>query len=228
MNLKQISLIAGLAASAIVVNGNFSQVLAADLIINGSFENTSDTFTDNGQGGQSLPVNSTVIPGWTTTNAELAWLVNGNAYGLSTPFGSYFLDLTGYHDASPYGGVTQTINTTIGQSYTLSLSVGVDNSNGLYEGPVSVQATAGSISQSFTNNLSAAGNQWEDFSLNFTASSTSTPITILGISTQGGQYIGLDNVSVVPTSSVPEPLTILGSITALGLGASIKRLRRST
>jgi hypothetical protein len=73
----------------------------ANLLANGSFENTLGTWAANINGGDSLPTGSTAIPGWTTTNGELAWLVSGT-YGLTTPYGSYFLDLTGYHDASPY------------------------------------------------------------------------------------------------------------------------------
>ena len=52
---------------------------------NGSFE--TGTFVDNGAGAASLGVGSTAITGWTTTNAELAWIVNGDAYGIATPQG---------------------------------------------------------------------------------------------------------------------------------------------
>jgi hypothetical protein len=166
----------------------------------------------------SLNPGSTVIQGWTTTNAELLWINNVNVDGIITPSGAFFLDLTGSRNSFPYGGVTQTINTTVNQQYTLSLSLGTLNPD--LPGPVSVTATAGSSNQTFTFNQSGAGSQWGDFSFDFTATSTSTPISIVGISTANTFYIGLDNVSV---EVVPEPLTILGSATALGFGAFFKR-----
>ncbi|WP_013321801.1 PEP-CTERM sorting domain-containing protein [Gloeothece verrucosa] len=196
---------------------------AANLLQNGSFENTNGTFVNNGLGAMSLPTGSTTIPGWTTINQELGWLNNNNIYGpVITPFGDYFLDLTGYHDSFPYGGVTQTISTTVGSTYKLSLNLGVNNP--FYPGPISVRATAGSTSQTFTFNSSETGNQWGQFNLDFTASSTSTPISIVGISSAsgvylGGFYLGLDNVSVEEQNvAIPEPLTILGTVTALSFG----------
>jgi hypothetical protein len=180
----------------------------------------------------SLNPGSTVIPGWTTTTAELAWLYNGYGDVVATPFESFFLDLTGVHDSFPYGGVTQTINTTVGQQYTLSLSLGVEYPK--YPGPISVTATAGSSNQTFTYNPSGSGNQWGNFSFDFTATSTSTPISIVGISAENqpqppsnhqNRHIGLDNVSVEAKTleTVPEPLTVLGTATALGFGAFFKR-----
>jgi hypothetical protein len=195
---------------------------AANLLQNGSFENTAGTFVNNGFGWMSLNPGSTVIPGWTTTTAELAWGQNVNIDNITTPFGSFLLDFTGYHNSFSYGGVTQTINTTVGQQYTLSLSLGILNPT--YPGPISVTATAGSSNQTFTFNPSGSGNQWGGFSLDFTATSTSTPISIVGISTANTYYLGLDNVSVEAktTQTVPEPSTILG-LGLLGLGAFCQR-----
>jgi hypothetical protein len=195
---------------------------AANLLQNGSFENTAGTFVNNGFGWMSLNPGSTVIPGWTTTTAELAWGQNGNSDGGTTPFGDFFFDLAGFHNFFPYGGVTQTINTTVNQKYTLSLSLGILNPT--YPGPISVTATAGSSNQTFTFNPSSSGNQWGGFSLDFTATSTSTPISIVGISTANTYYLGLDNVSVEAktTQTVPEPSTILG-LGLLGFGAFFNR-----
>lgn len=192
---------------------------ASNLIQNGSFENINNSFYYNARGGMQLNPGSTVIPGWTTTSSELAWLDNNNPWNILTPFDSFFLELAGYFNRSPYGGVSQTIKTVTGQDYTLSLSLGLLNPT--YRGLVSVIATAGSSTQTFTFNSSEPGNQWGDFSFDFIATGTSTPISIIGTSTANGGYIGLDNVSVV--RSVPEPLTILGVGTAIGFGATFKR-----
>ncbi|MGK7958554.1 MAG: PEP-CTERM sorting domain-containing protein [Crocosphaera sp.] len=206
-------------ASSIITIFNIAPVQASNLIQNGSFENINGTFSYNRYGGMQLNPGSTVIPGWTTTNGELAWLDNSNPWGIRTPFDSFFLELTGYTDRPPYGGVTQNIDTVVGGQYTLSMSLGLSNPS--YRGPISVTATAGSSSQTFTFNSSEPGNQWGDFSLDFTGTHTSTPISIIGTSTANGYYFGLDNVSVV--KSVPEPLTILGTGTAIAFGATFKR-----
>jgi MYXO-CTERM domain-containing protein len=62
--------------------------------------------------------------------------------------------------------------------------------------------------------------------MNFTASGTSTPLTITGASSGGGEYIGLDNVSVV----APEPSqTAALGLGVLGLaGLALKAGRRKT
>jgi hypothetical protein len=201
-----------------------SPLQAGNLITNGSFENGSYTF--DGNGADSLPAGSTVITGWTTFGAELATIQNTNNFGpITTPFGSIFLDLTGYHDSSPYGGVEQSISTTIGQSYQLTLYLGVYDSNPIYEGPISVQVKAGPGSTTFTDNPTGLGSIWTPFSFSFIANSSSTLISIQG--TEGKQYIGLDNVSVIASSAVPEPSTlVLGSAAALLVGAGAAWLRR--
>jgi hypothetical protein len=75
---------------------------AANLISNGSFEPGAYT-------SAALSNGSTAILDWTVTSpgsANVAWLQNGD-YGLRTPFGTQFLDLTGYTDAAPYAGVSR-------------------------------------------------------------------------------------------------------------------------
>jgi hypothetical protein len=58
----------------------------------------------------------------------------------------------------------------------------------------------------------------------FTANASSTTVSIQG--TQGIAYIGLDNVSVVATTSVPEPTSlVLGTLAAIVVGG-ITWLRR--
>ena len=188
---------------------------AFNLIQNGSFENIGGTFANNGQGFMSLTSGSTVIPGWTTTNPFVAWISDSNRFGVRTPFGSFSPDLK---SGSNLGGISQTIDTIIGGEYSLSFYLGVSNPS--FRGPVSVNVIAGSTNQIFTFNQGGSGSQWGNFSLDFTATSDSTPISIIGVSSPS-TYIGLDNVSVV--RSVPEPLTILGTGTAIGFGATFKR-----
>jgi hypothetical protein len=196
-----------------------------DSIVNGSFE--SGNYTFDGNGADSLPVGSTAITGWTTFGGELAPIENTNNFGpITTPFGSIFLDLTGYHDSSPHGGVMQTISTVNGQSYVLTLDLGVYPSNAAYNGPISVHVQAGTASTTFTDTTSTGtGSIWTPFSFGFTANSTSTLISIQG--TQGINYIGLDNVSVNPaTATVPEPSSLVMGTTVAIVGLGCWRYRR--
>jgi hypothetical protein len=183
----------------------------ANLISNGSFEDASAGSSLPTGNGSQLPSGSTDIADWTVLGGPgfdgVAWLPNDNGYGVSTLFGNLFLDLTGYDDQTPYFGVSQTISTVAGQNYTLTFDLGVDQSDSRYDGPISVTASAGSTSQVLgPYDPPGAGNQWGAFTLNFTANSASTLISIQG--EQGDQYIGLDNVAVNGASgAVPETST---------------------
>lgn len=190
---------------------------ALELIVNGSFEDTGGGFVADSFGLMSLPPESRQIPGWTTVSAELAWVNNANTFGAATPFGTYALELTGYHDRAPFGGVSQTIPTVPGRVYRLSLALG---SNTDYPGAggqkqVTVSSDAASTTLTF-DPPGDPGNEWHTVTTDFTASGAATPITITGL-TANGIYLGLDNVSVV--SQVAEL-----RITSVELAAGILRL----
>jgi hypothetical protein len=195
-------------------------VARANLLTNGSFESGSYSF--GGDGAQDLLPGSTTITGWTVITNHVAPIEAANVYSIIPEDGNVSLDLQGYSDSAPYGGVQQTVATVPGAQYQLSFWIGVQNSISYAVGPASVQATAGSASQSFTNILSGAGNQWEQFSMDFSAPSASTIVTLSGVSTEGLGYIGLDNADL---ELVPEP----GSLVLLLVGSSLwlKRRERS-
>ena len=100
--------------------------------------------------GIAEPSGSGAMPGWTVIggtavgNDGVAWLSNANSYGLTAETGSYFVSLAGYRDNAPYFGVSQTVATTVGQTYALTFYLGVDNSSVYYTGPIGVSVTAGS------------------------------------------------------------------------------------
>ena len=156
--------------------------------------------------GIAEPSGSGAMPGWTVIggtavgNDGVAWLSNANSYGLTAETGNYFVSLAGYRDNAPYFGVSQTVATTVGQTYALTFYLGVDNSSVYYTGPIGVSVTAGPVTQTIENvSPTGTGNQWVAETVDFTATAASSTISIQGV--QGGDYIGLDNVSLVQTGN---------------------------
>jgi hypothetical protein len=189
----------------------------AALVNNGSFELGS--FVGDMNDTMSLAPPSTAMTGWTVTNGTLAWIGPTNTFSLAAQDGGYFLDLTGYHDNVPYGGVTQSIATNVGSQYALTFYLGSSSQYGI---PDSIIAAAGSTSRIFTSTNLTANSTWEFETLVFTATGSSTNISLVGNS--GDKYIGLDDVAV---AAVPEPATwammILGF---MGIGAMTYRRRK--
>lgn len=187
---------------------------ALNLIANGSFG--TGTYTFDGGGADSLGIGSSAIAGWSVVNGELAVISNTNVWGITAEDGTTSLVLTGYHNSSPYGGVEQTIATSIGQQYTLQFYVGVQNGTGAFAEPNSVDAMVnGNVIGTAVNNMTGSGQQWSVASYSFTATGTSTVVDLVGHSSGGGQYIGLDGVSV---QAVPEPSSlVLAAGSVLGL-----------
>ena len=181
------------------------QQVHADLLVNGSFEATTNAAS---LGYLSLSPGSTNIPGWTTTNAELTW--DGPLLGISPVLTaaqvSDFLDLSGSHDTPPYGAVFQTITTTIGQQYEVSFDLGSDKYwdtyySGTFTAPVVVVSLNGDVAFSATNDFPGLSNYWQTWSFSFSASATRTTLMFTGANSDRIAYIGLDNVIVTSGSS---------------------------
>jgi hypothetical protein len=190
---------------------------AASLVNNGSFEEGSPAFPDEVGVGFGA---SDTLPSWTVVGqlgraSPIAWLGPSGAYYVHASAGRYFLDLTGNQGGQPYGGVTQTINTVIGQNYQLTFDLGSSAAWGL---PSGIAASVGDVASGVfgSNNLSL-DNYWETKTLNFTADSTTTLISLIG--NAGNNYIGLDNVSVVGLNTSATPLPAALPLFATGLGA---------
>ena len=143
----------------------------------------------------TLSPGSTAIVGWTTIGQELTWDRFPNAASIAASDGVRFLDLTGYHDSLPFGGITQTIVTTVGQNYVVSLDLGTAQQYFQTSGPISVVVSAGATTVPITYAPTGSGTQWGRFDFTFTATAATTPISIVG--TAGNLYVGVDNVSVV-------------------------------
>ena len=198
-------------------------------VTNNSFE--SGAFVNNGQGTMVLALGSTTITGWTVINDQLAWIISPNPYGLAAQDGNAFLDLTAYPAGAPFGGVSQTLATTIGNQYEVSYYLGTYTQ--VWGGPpVSIQASAGSTTQTCTVSTTSNQSTWTLCTMNFLASGTSTALNFIG--TAGFQYIGLDNVSVndlgasttTTTTTTGQPVPEPSVLSLLGLGGVLIATRR--
>ena len=214
-----------LAACVIAATMSCAAAGHAAGLVNGSFENTSG-FVDNGQNTMTLGGGSTTMTGWTVTGDALAWIGPRNPFGVSASDGGWFLDLTDYANGAPFGGVSQSVTTLVGASYSLTFDLGRFDDGGA---DPTVHVTAGSAFGDFTH-VGPGSNLWAIQTFNFVAASSSTAITIQG--SGGYSYIGLDNVSLVktagpPTVAVPEPATWAMMLVGFGgLGAALRRSRR--
>jgi len=192
----------------------------ANLLTNGSFE--SGAFVNQGNDTMSLAPGSTVITGWTVVTDTTAWIGAANPFGLTASDGSFFLDLTNYQAGPPFAGMSQTIATIPGATYSLSFDLG---SSTFWGRPDSITASAAGTLQTFTAPTTGGNNDWQSVLMQFVASSTTTTVLLQGAS--GFNYIGLDNVDVEfvsgPGPTIPEPTTLA----LLGLGlASLAVARR--
>jgi hypothetical protein len=205
--MKSGTALSALFLTAALVGGTSAQ---ANLLTNGSFE--SGAFVNQGNDTMSLAVGSTVITGWTVVTDTTAWIGATNPFGLSASNGSFFLDLTNYQAGAPFAGMSQTVATTPGATYSLAFDLG---SSTFWGRPDSITASAAATSQTFTAPSTGGNNDWQSVSMQFVASSATTTVRLQGAS--GINYIGLDNVDVEFVSGpvpVPEPTTLA----FLGLG----------
>jgi hypothetical protein len=195
----------------------------ANLLTNGSFE--SGAFVNEGNDTMSPTAGSTVITGWTVVTDTTAWIGAANPFGLTASNGSFFLDLTNYQLGAPFAGMSQTIATTPGATYSLSFDLGSSSQWGL---PDSITASAAGTSQTFVSPTTGL-DIWTPASMQFIASSATTTVLLQGAS--GVNYIGLDNVNVELVSgpgpgAVPEPTTL--ALLGLGLAGLLATSRRRT
>jgi hypothetical protein len=209
LRFRRISqLLVGVACTALISTNTY-----ASLLTNGSFE--AGTFVDDGNKTMTFTAGPTSITDWTAVGSHVSWIDTGNPWGLSAQDGDRFLDLTGYTAGAPFGGVTQTVATTIGQQYDLSFYLGSYTQR--WGGPpVSILAMVDGVSQTFTVTTTSSVSTWTPFLLHFTASSASTTVTLMGAA--GSNYIGLDNLSLDPAGgggAVPEPESYV--LTAIGI-----------
>jgi hypothetical protein len=199
---------------------------AANLVVNGGFEDTTGLGPVNADGGYDLPGFGT-LPGWTVLGSSNGVTLNGpgNPYGLAAASGDWSIDLTAPSNLG-FGGIRQTIATEIGHTYRLTFDIGNSPAiNG--QTPARIGAQIGSTLPAWNfGGGGDTGNAWQSITYDFVADSAASDLVFGGVF--GGNavagYVGLDNVAVVDMG-VPEPGT--WALMLLGFGALGGALRRS-
>jgi Protein of unknown function (DUF642)/PEP-CTERM motif len=194
----------------------------ANLIVNGSFE--VDPFTANGNYELGLIGND--VTGWFIPAGDgvYPWGLQDGAFGAFTPFGEQFFVLGRASTGIEYS-IQQTLTGLIvGAVYDLAFSI-ASELGCCSQAEVSFLSGSSTGAQVFT--ALSSGNFWTDWStynMSFVASASSVTLQFKNVNLGGGIDLGLDNVSVFASTSVPEPGTlVLLGIGLLGMGAARRR-----
>mgnify|MGYP005839609693 CR=1 FL=1 len=203
------SVVLGTSLPLLLFTGN--SAIAANLIQNGSFE-----MGPNVGAFTTLPAGSTAINNWIVTDDDID--IVGTFWQASD--GQRSIDLNGLQP----GAIAQTFNTTIGQEYLVTFDL-AGHPEGVRIKTMRVEA-AGAFAD-FTFNITGKTTTnmgWTTQSWQFTAIGTQTTLQFGSLDRSGFRGPALDNVVVTTEDTVvPEPVTILGSLTLLGFGTLMKR-----
>lgn len=204
-----------------------------NLFTNGGFEGTPGTpgFYTNYSTGQSFG-------GWTATDGTVSVIdENFNCCSVyAKPHsGTQVLDLTG--PGAQGGGIFQTVNTVIGQTYNLSFWIGNAVSgplNSLTSG-VNVYLNNGSTAVFTAVNSQNGGNVggtdiqvWQQFATSFVATNTTTKVAFVNIDPDNDDHNLVDDFVLTAASPVPEPGTWAMMLIGVGaVGGTMRRRRRT-
>jgi hypothetical protein len=187
---------AAVPACQAACNGEVCQAPGANVLQNGSIEDTSGAFVDVIEGYMPLGAGSTTIPGWTVapaTTGQIVWARGPTGDGFTAADGTFFTDLTGLGASSSNGALQQSIALVGGVTYGVALDVSsYDNGN--------VSVTIGSHTVAMTPGASflAHGEPWTPLTGTFTADPAEpTPIFKVMNTSPGSTIVFVDNFSVV-------------------------------
>ena len=185
----------------------------ANLLTNGSFESPVVSVG----GGQIFNVGSTSIPGWTVVG------VNGfeveifsatftlPGYSFPAHDGNQWLDLTGAH-SNNIEGVSQTVSTVTGTTYTLTFWVG--NVSGSSLGTISTVGLKinGVPAGNYTNSTPGTTTNWQKFTYAFIATQATTAIEFDNLDPTSDNANALDNVDLEEGgTALPLPVNLISN-----------------
>lgn len=206
---------------------------AAELVVNGGFDD------------DAVPSGGFIIYDAGQTIGGGGWTVLGNGgnsgLNLSTGYtefavsfvsqaGPNSFDLTASGNTGPASGIYQDIATIAGQQYQLSFWLGNadGSSNGSYTQPSALTLTIGNGPSTLFSNADTTFESinWQQNSVFFTATDATTRIQFNN-ATVGDNFAGLDSVSVMAVTAVPEPAAWALMIGGFGLVGGMLRRREA-
>ncbi|MBV8895589.1 MAG: hypothetical protein JO051_03685 [Acidobacteriaceae bacterium] len=227
MQILQLNKVVGstmLLASACVFHAH---VAKADLITNGSFEAVQIT--------TAYSSNPADIPGWTHTGSAgdaLLWRAGPQCCGGTNTAkagdGSQFVTMGGGFGPSGSAAWSQTVNgLTVGQSYTVSFLIAAEGETPTQQVTVGLTSGSSTAPETFTT-LATNTLFWQNWGTDVYMFSATSTTGVLQFSVTNQPYdVGLDGVSIAPTSTaVPEPrLSLLTAVLLAGAVLLFARTR---
>jgi hypothetical protein len=200
----------------------------AVLLSNGDFE----TPTVPVGGFTNFNSGSTLLTGWTVVGRQVS-IVSGTftQNGISFPAenGTQWLDLTGDNSNSSEG-VEQSVPTTPGADYSLSLWVGnVTNPDGIFgiTSTVDVLIDGTQLLAAENSGFGTTAQVWQQFTVPFTAKTSGTTVEFLNADPPNDNTNGLDNITLTQTgggaTAIPLPSAAWSALAMLG-GLLLARL----
>jgi hypothetical protein len=170
-----------------VYGGYSAAVSSSNLVVNGAFATPAVA----GGGDNALGVGSTGVTGWTVDASPSDGVQLGSEGVFGPDNGSQDLQLTGGSAYAAGGGISQTIATTPGETYTIVVDVASRQGN----------AVAGNFNFGGRNHvLNASSAVFTTQTWTAIATGTSTLIDITGSPSSASSQLLIANVSVTPSA----------------------------
>lgn len=179
----------------------------ANLISNGSFKSpviTTIWYEDYGANTGDPNYGGPTIPDWTITTNNVDIVSDLSSTPLAAD-GNQYLDLVG---TGSTGGISQSFNTTLGQTYSLSFDYG-NNPWSTSTASALINVLVGGLTTTITHDTSTTSViNWTPFFATFVG--TGDPMMLSFVNSVGGNNGGvlLDNISVTATP-LPSTWTML-------------------
>jgi choice-of-anchor C domain-containing protein len=218
------SMLCGFLCSFLCCLGFESPASAANLIVNGSFEEGDFKSNIVGLNFARLNPGSSALTAWTVDGRGIDWH-NTNEMKLPSD-GNYLVDLN--LDGTSSGSLSQTFSTTPGQFYNLDFYLAGPEiaNNSAFPNPRQVRVEIGGVNQIFsTPSSNHLALKWQLHQLNFQATVNQTTLKFSSLNNSGFWGPALDNVSVVKSSqSIPESSSHLSIIIfgSFGMALALK------
>jgi hypothetical protein len=172
---------------------------ATSLLSDCSFETPVVAAGETQQFSNGQSIGAWTVVGATGNLNTISTTFTQNGFTFEAEDGQQSMDLTGTSNTAT--GVAQTVTTTIGTTYQLAFWVGnVVNPGGIFGVTSTVDVQIGGTTVYSAENSGGTGTMtldWEEFSLTFTATATSTTVGFINADPSNDTSNFIDNVTLV-------------------------------